>query len=102
MNDLIWGVTIAAAQTEGAYNTDGKGASIWDKFTEKRRKIKDGSNAKVAIDFYHRYKEDIDLAAHIGLKIFRFSVSCLEYYLKELEKSTSKELSFTAKLSIIV
>ena len=75
MNDLIWGVTIAAAQTEGAYNIDGKGASIWDKFTEKRRKIKDGSNAKVAIDFYHRYKEDIDLAAHIGLKIFRFSVS---------------------------
>ena len=75
MNDLIWGVTIAAAQTEGAYNLDGKGASIWDKFTEKRRKIKDGSNAKVAIDFYHRYKEDIDLAARIGLKIFRFSVS---------------------------
>ncbi|SHI78758.1 glycoside hydrolase family 1 protein [Aquimarina spongiae] len=75
MNDLIWGVTIAAAQTEGAYNLDGKGASIWDKFTEKRRKIKDGSNARVAIDFYHRYQEDIDLAARIGLKIFRFSVS---------------------------
>ena len=74
-SNLIWGVTIAAAQTEGAYNIDGKGASIWDKFTEKHRKIKDGSNAKVAIDFYHRYQEDIDLAARIGLKIFRFSVS---------------------------
>lgn len=70
-----WGVTISAAQTEGAYKKDGKGSSIWDTFTQKRYKIKDKSNAKIATDFYHRYKEDIDLAANIGLQIFRFSIS---------------------------
>ncbi|MDY8136509.1 glycoside hydrolase family 1 protein [Aquimarina sp. 2201CG5-10] len=72
---LIWGVTTAAAQTEGAFDKDGKGPSIWDEFTKKTHRIKDGSNAKVATDFYHRYKEDIQLASDIGLKIFRFSIS---------------------------
>ncbi|WP_109299713.1 glycoside hydrolase family 1 protein [Aquimarina sp. AU474] len=72
---LLWGCTIAAAQTEGAYNIEGKGPSIWDEFTRKSYKIKDRSNAKIATDFYHRYKEDIDLAASLGLKIFRFSIS---------------------------
>ena len=73
--NLKWGVTIAAAQTEGAYDQDGKGLSIWDVFTEKRSKIKDRSNAKIATDFYHRFQEDIDLAVSLGLTIFRFSIS---------------------------
>ncbi len=72
---LVWGVTIAAAQTEGAFDKDGKGASIWDEFTKKKHRIKDKSNAQIATDFYHRYQEDIDLAVDIGLKIFRFSIS---------------------------
>lgn len=72
---LEWGVTIAAAQTEGAYNEDGKGISIWDEFTKNPRKIRDHSNPKIATDFYHRFKEDIDIAVGLGLKIFRFSVS---------------------------
>ncbi len=72
---LQWGVTIAAAQTEGAHDQGGKGASIWDTFTTNPRVIKDRSNAQVATDFYHRYQEDIDLAVTIGLKIFRFSVA---------------------------
>ncbi|TSE09944.1 glycoside hydrolase family 1 protein [Aquimarina algiphila] len=72
---LEWGVTIAAAQTEGAHDKDGKGPSIWDTFTQKSRKIKDGSDIKEATDFYHRFKEDIDLTIDIGLKIFRFSIS---------------------------
>lgn len=75
MNTLRWGVTIAAAQTEGAYNQDGKGLSIWDTFTTKSHRIKDKSDNRVATDFYHRYKEDIDLAVEVGLTIFRFSVS---------------------------
>ncbi|KAA1244831.1 glycoside hydrolase family 1 protein [Aquimarina sp. RZ0] len=73
--NFTWGVTIAAAQTEGAYLADGKGMSIWDTFTQKSRRIKDRSNNQIATDFYHRYKEDIDLAVDIGLKIFRFSIS---------------------------
>lgn len=75
IKNLKWGVTISAFQTEGAYNKDEKGVSIWDTFTQQSRKIKDHSNAKVATDFYHRFEEDIDLAVDIGLEIFRFSIS---------------------------
>ena len=75
IKNLKWGVTISAFQTEGAYNKEGKGVSIWDTFTQQSRKIKDHSNAKVATDFYHRFEEDIDLAVDIGLEIFRFSIS---------------------------
>ncbi|MEW7277191.1 family 1 glycosylhydrolase [Aquimarina sp. 2201CG1-2-11] len=73
--NLKWGVTIAAAQTEGAYDQDGKGISIWDVFTQKKTKIKDRSDAKIATDFYNRFQEDIDLAVSLGLTIFRFSIS---------------------------
>ncbi|WP_106791451.1 glycoside hydrolase family 1 protein [Aquimarina sp. Aq78] len=75
IKNLKWGVTIAAHQTEGAYNKDGKGLSIWDTFTQKSYRVKDRSNARMATDFYHRFEEDIDLAVDIGLQIFRFSIS---------------------------
>ncbi|WP_159092092.1 glycoside hydrolase family 1 protein [Aquimarina sp. Aq107] len=75
IDHLIWGVTTAAAQTEGAFNTDGRGPSIWDTFTNKSKSIKDKSNNQIATNFYERYKEDIDLSVEIGLKIFRFSIS---------------------------
>ncbi|MBW1294322.1 glycoside hydrolase family 1 protein [Aquimarina litoralis] len=72
---LIWGVTTAAAQTEGAFDKDGRGPSIWDTFTSNQKKIKDKSNNRVATNFYERFKEDIDLCVDIGLKVFRFSIS---------------------------
>ena len=74
-NQIIWGVTTAAAQTEGAFDKDGRGASIWDTFTKNSRKIKDKSNNQIATNFYERFEEDIDVCVDIGLKIFRFSIS---------------------------
>ncbi|WP_299603107.1 family 1 glycosylhydrolase [uncultured Aquimarina sp.] len=74
-NHIIWGVTTAAAQTEGAFDKDGRGASIWDTFTKNSRKIKDKSNNQIATNFYERFEEDIDVCVDIGLKIFRFSIS---------------------------
>ncbi len=52
--DFFWGASTAAYQIEGAYDTDGRGMTIWDKFTADG-KIMDGSSAKVACDHYHRY-----------------------------------------------
>lgn len=74
-NQFKWGVTTSAFQTEGAHDSDGKGASIWDEFTKKKRKIKDRSNANFATTFYYYYKNDIDIAKNLGLDIFRFSIS---------------------------
>ncbi|XP_048232013.1 vicianin hydrolase isoform X2 [Ricinus communis] len=73
---FIFGAGSAAYQSEGAAYIDGKGPSIWDTFTrEHPEKIWDQSNGDVAIDFYHRYKEDIQLMKRIGLDSFRFSIS---------------------------
>lgn len=77
---FLWGGAVAANQCEGAYNEDGKGLSIQDvtpkgllgPITEEPTK----DNMKlVAIDFYHRYKEDIKLLAEMGFKVFRTSIA---------------------------
>ncbi|CAI0450265.1 unnamed protein product [Linum tenue] len=63
-------------QVEGAVAEDGKGPSNWDVYTNKyRERIADGSNGNVAIDGYHRYKEDVAIMKSIGLQAYRFSLS---------------------------
>jgi len=57
--DFIWGSATAAYQIEGAYNEDGKGESIWDRFSHTPGNIADGHTGDVACDHYHRYEEDI-------------------------------------------
>lgn len=73
--NFLWGVASAAYQIEGAWNEDGKGPSIWDTFSKIPGKTFHGTNGDVAVDHYHRYKEDVDLMAKMGLKAYRFSIS---------------------------
>ena len=73
--DFKWGVSVAAYQTEGACDCDGKGKSIWDVFTSSKGKIRRGENANTACDFYYRYKEDIDLIKKLNIPNFRFSIA---------------------------
>ncbi len=70
---FVWGVANAAYQTEGSLEADGRGQSVWDVFPRDR--IHDGSDAALATDSYRRYGEDIALAAGLGAKAFRFSIS---------------------------
>ncbi|MGJ5641549.1 GH1 family beta-glucosidase [Formosa sp. S-31] len=71
--DFTWGVANSSYQTEGAYNSYGKGPSIWDTFTN--RKVFKKGNGNIATDFYHNYKEDIKSAKALHLNAFRFSIS---------------------------
>jgi beta-glucosidase len=73
--DFTWGVATAAYQIEGGWNADGKGPSIWDTFTRKRWRIRNGDTGEVACDSYHRYGEDVVLAAGMGFGANRFSIS---------------------------
>ena len=61
--EFVWGAACAAYQCEGAWNIDGKGASIWDDFCHDTGKghIVNDDTADVACDAYHRYPEDIAL-----------------------------------------
>ncbi|MEI7801592.1 MAG: GH1 family beta-glucosidase [Bacteroidota bacterium] len=74
-NDFIWGISASALQSEGAHNTDGKGNSIWDTFSDHRKKILNGDTPKKASEFYHRYKEDIAIIKSLHIPNFRFSIS---------------------------
>jgi beta-glucosidase len=74
-DDFLWGVATAAYQIEGAAAEDGKGPSIWDIFSHIPGKIRDGSNADVACDHYHRWRSDLNLLTELGVNAYRFSVS---------------------------
>lgn len=69
-NDFLWGASISAHQTEGAFDEDGKSLSVQD----VRPRKSDIADFKVASDHYHRYEEDIELLAHAGLKALRISI----------------------------
>lgn len=74
-HDFIWGAATAAYQIEGAWNEDGKGESIWDRFAHTPGKIEDGSTGDIACDHYHRWREDIQLMQNLGLTAYRFSIA---------------------------
>lgn len=74
-NDFKWGTATASFQIEGAWNRDGKGVSIWDKFSHQKGKIKTGETAEIACDFYHRFPDDIRLLKSLNFDTFRFSLS---------------------------
>jgi beta-glucosidase len=74
-DDFAWGVSTAAFQTEGSCDADGKGESIWDKFTARKGKILNGDKATVACAFYAGYRADIDLMKQLNIPNFRFSIS---------------------------
>ena len=73
--DFKWGVSTAAYQTEGGWDSDGKGNSIWDVFANTKGKTFQGDNGNVACDFYRRYTNDIILMAMLKIPNFRFSLS---------------------------
>ncbi|KAE8746830.1 hypothetical protein FOCC_FOCC006468, partial [Frankliniella occidentalis] len=76
-NDLLIGAGVAALQVEGAWNEDGKAESNMDHLFHLGRLSPMGATDPhahdVAADSYHRYKEDIKMAA--ALKVYRFSLS---------------------------
>ena len=78
--NFLWGGAVAANQVEGAYNEDGKGVDVQDimpqgvKSPPTEEPTPDNLRL-TAIDFYHRYKEDVKLFAEMGFKVFRTSIA---------------------------
>lgn len=72
---FLWGTASASYQIEGAWNEDGKGESVWDRYSHTPGKIHKGETGDVACDFYHRYAEDIAIQAELGLNASRISLS---------------------------
>ncbi|HTE28523.1 GH1 family beta-glucosidase [Flavitalea sp.] len=73
--DFAWGVSSAAFQIEGAVNQGGKGRSIWDEFSHKKGKVRNGDLADISCDFYHKFPQDLALMRSMNIQNFRFSLS---------------------------
>ena len=84
-DDFLWGGACAANQFEGAWDVDGKGASVPDMCTNGSHTVPKWVTTTIhpdrlypsheAIDFYHHYEEDIALFAEMGFKTFRTSIN---------------------------
>ena len=70
-----WGVATASYQIEGAVSEDGRAPSIWDTFAHTPGAVRDGDTGDVADDHYHRWREDVELIAGLGVDLYRFSLA---------------------------
>ncbi|KAF5307521.1 hypothetical protein FQR65_LT06876 [Abscondita terminalis] len=75
-DDFLFGVATASYQIEGAWDTNGKGENIWDRFTHQYpENILDGSNGDIACDSYNKLEDDVNLIKDMGVDFYRFSLS---------------------------
>lgn len=72
---FLWGTATASYQIEGAWKEDGKGESVWDRFSHTAGKVKGGDTGDIACDSYHRYLDDIAIMRALNQKSCRFSIS---------------------------
>lgn len=99
--NFYWGGATAANQYEGGYAEGGKGESVCDHMTDGSRKsprrytnvldIDQYYPSHNAVDFYHRYKEDIALFAEMGFKMFRMSINWTRIFPKGDESEPNAE-----------
>jgi beta-glucosidase len=110
---FTWGAATAAYQIEGAAAADGRGRSVWDTFSHTPGKVRGGDTGDIACDSYHRYPQDVELMASLGLNSYRFSISWpriqpggrgpvnqkgLDYYRALLDKLAQCNISAAATL----
>ena len=74
---FLWGAATSSYQVEGGWNDGGKGLNNWDVWTQDPDSghVSDKTNGQVAADSYHKYKEDVQLIADMGLDVYRMSIS---------------------------
>jgi beta-glucosidase len=97
--DFLWGTATSAYQIEGAWQEDGKGESIWDRFTHTLGNIANNDTGDVALDHYHRYKDDVALMKALGARAYRFSISWPRIFPQGSGKPNSKGLDFYDRLA---
>ncbi|MFP8883010.1 GH1 family beta-glucosidase [Streptomyces mangrovi] len=72
---FLWGTATAAYQIEGAAAEGGRTPSIWDTFSRTPGRTRNGDTGDIACDHYHRWREDLEIMADLGVGAYRFSVS---------------------------
>jgi len=95
---FLWGASTAAYQVEGAWNEDGKGESVWDRFAHTPGRVDHGDTGDVACDHYHRMPQDVALMKSLGLQGYRFSIAWTRILPEGTGRVNSKGLDFYDRL----
>lgn len=95
--NFLWGVATASYQIEGAIAEDGRLPSIWDTFSATPGKVLHGDTGDVACDHYHRWSDDVDLIANLGVDAYRLSIAWPRV-MDEAGKPNAKGLDFYKRL----
>jgi len=74
-SDFLWGTSASAYQIEGAYNQDGKGESIWDRFVRGDAHVLNHHTGDIACDHYYRMPQDVALFKELGIPCYSFTIS---------------------------
>ncbi|KAJ9682745.1 hypothetical protein PVL29_018634 [Vitis rotundifolia] len=72
---FLFGTASSAYQVEGMTDKEGRGPCIWDPYVKIPGNIAENGTADVAVDQYHRYKEDLDIMKNLNFDAYRFSIS---------------------------
>jgi beta-glucosidase len=91
-------VAASAYQIEGAYQEDGKGESIWDRFTRWQAHVLNNDNGEVACDHYHRYKDDVALIKSLEIPCYGFTVAWTRIVPTGSSAVNQKGLDFYSRL----
>lgn len=97
-DDFLWGTATSAYQIEGAWEEDGKGESIWDRFVHTPGKVEHGDTGDVACDHYHRFQEDVALMRELKLKAYSLTISWPRIMPQGRGKVNQKGLDFYSHL----
>ncbi len=97
--DFLWGSATASYQVEGAWNIDGRGESIWDRYSHAPGNVKGGWTGDVACDNYHRYPEDIALMKQMNLRSYRYSIAWPRIQPSGSGASNQKGIDFYKRLT---
>ncbi len=97
--NFIWGTATSSYQIEGAFNSDGKGPSVWDTHSHTKGKIKNNDTGDIACNHYSYWKEDCKLLNDLGVNAYRFSTSWPRIFPKGIEsKPNMLGLDFYSRL----
>ena len=93
--EFVWGAATAAYQIEGAWQADGRGESIWDRFSHTPGRVLNDDTGDIACDHYHRFREDVALLRTLALRAYRFSIAWPRILPRGIGAVNTRGLDFT-------
>ncbi len=95
---FLWGSATSAYQIEGSPLADGRGPSIWDRFSHTPGRVARGDTGDVACDHYNRMESDVALMARLGMQAYRFSIAWARVLPEGHGRVNAKGLDFYSRL----